>query len=199
MDCRHPWRVATALAVLSIALTAQAAGPTLSGRSLQVDWRHPLQDSVYLGQTAQVTVGAGTELPGFLFGYVDLDLDALGVTMTVNLGPDVFTGPAQASGVSFNGFALVDAAGTLPAIVSATLNPSSSLPGVDASRLSFDADHVVVNLMGLSYAPGQTVRVDVALVPEPSTTLLCLAGAALLVPIGLRRRATARGPAEPGA
>jgi hypothetical protein len=182
-------RVGAGCAALSLVAgvpASLAATPTLMGQAVQVDWRHFHINDVYLGQTAQFVVGPGVELPSWVGDILSIDVTAGGVALQMLVGPNTLTGPAQVPGTTFNGFALFDYAGTLPAITSAVVNPATTLAGVDASRLSFDADHVYANLMGLPFNRGDVLLVDVALVPEPQAWALWMAG---LAGLGLAGRA----------
>ena len=95
------------------------------------------------------------------------------------------------STVPFNGFRVRDTNGTIPAIAGFSID-SSTIPGLDASRVSFDADNLFVNLQGLNTTSGQSSVINVqfagAAAPEPGT--LPLVGMGLLTGAGVfsRRR-----------
>lgn len=95
---------------------------------------------------------------------------------------------------SFVGWEFYDVNGTINRFTSVTLSPATNMVGLDASRISFDADHIWVNFKGLSYAKGDVVSLDLASsappVPEPETYSMMVAGLGILGLI-VRRRKTA--------
>jgi hypothetical protein len=78
----------------------------------------------------------------------------------------------------FFGDAFFDVLSAIEPIGSASLI-STNISGMNASRITFDADHVYVNCANLVIdPPGQFVRVGVAFVPEPPALLLLTFGVA---------------------
>jgi hypothetical protein len=71
-----------------------------------------------------------------------------------------------------------------------TLDSATNVPGIDASRISFDAQDIYVNFSGITYGTGQEVSLDVQAAPEPSY-LLPLVIAAFLI-YGFRRRQSSK-------
>lgn len=66
---------------------------------------------------------------------------------------------------AFNGPEFFDVDGTIPKIYGVTVNQSTTMAGLDASRISFDEDHIWVNWKGLSFDPSKKVILDVQFEP----------------------------------
>ena len=92
---------------------------------------------------------------------------------------------------SFNGFVLSDVFSTVDAFTGVTINAATNYLGFDASRVTFDANNIYVNLQGLT-ANG-TITLDIkgstGAVPEPAAWAMMLAGFGL-VGAAMRRRST---------
>ncbi len=124
-------------------------------------------------------VTAGIEVPSVL-GFYSVDVSDANILLNFT---QIGTG-GTFSGGTFNGFHLFDLNGTIPTLLSVTIL-STNVSGLDASRISFDANNVFVNFQGLFVDLASRVSLDVTAVPEPAT--LGLMGIALAV-IGFRRR-----------
>ena len=61
----------------------------------------------------------------------------------------------------FNGIVLFDVTDNIPAITNVTIDPSATTLGVDASNIIFIEDAIALNLAGLPYVTGDTVKLDV--------------------------------------
>jgi len=166
------------ISVLSIASVSfsNKAEAGLMGKPVQIDWRYFHINDVYLGFTSQFVVGPTVELTSWVGGVVDIDVTDSSIIMQVVHSANVFTGPAQIPGVMFNGFAFIDYADALPAIADVKINPITNLVGFDASRITFDANHIYANVMGLSYDPTSVLQLDISLVPEPASYSLMILG-----------------------
>jgi hypothetical protein len=68
-----------------------------------------------------------------------------------------------------------------------TLDSATNVPGIDASRVTFDAQDIFVDFSGITYSTGQEVSLDIKAVPEPKSSLVLLVIAALLT-LTVRRR-----------
>jgi hypothetical protein len=127
-----------------------------------------------------------------ILGFMDVDVSASQMVLSTSL-----TGNTTASlpASSFSGLNLSDTSGLVRAITGVTINPSSNFSGFNASRLSFDADNLFVNLQGLTFRPETRLVLDVtfaptaAAAPEPSSlALLALFSGGGGVSIALRQR-----------
>jgi hypothetical protein len=131
----------------------------LIGQEITASYRFPDVNSVYASAsfTPDVfTVGAGQESTGDLEGvttfHVDFGDDFLNITLNTILGNPTW------NGTSFNGIVFV---ASLPhGILSATVDAATTMPGLDNSHVSFDADEIFVNWAGLSYVDGSVVRLN---------------------------------------
>jgi uncharacterized protein YhjY with autotransporter beta-barrel domain len=75
------------------------------------------------------------------------------------------------AGAAFNGYVITDL--TAARIRNATIDPSTNFTGFNASRLSFTADSVALNLQSLEpLAAGQQVVIDLSFFSSPLTPLL---------------------------
>jgi hypothetical protein len=92
---------------------------------------------------------------------------------------------------SFNGFVLSDVFGTVDAFTGVAINAATNYLGFDASRISFDANNIYVNLQGLTANGTITLDINGAAggVPEPAAWAMMLAGFGL-VGVAMRRRET---------
>jgi hypothetical protein len=161
--------------------TAVGATPLLDGETVRGQWLFPNISTAFL--TVDVVVGAGLEIPGSNGGF-DVNLSDTQIHFA-NL-----TASQGYSSGTFNGWLFFDLNSVIDAFGSVTINPASNMVGFNASRISFDADHIWVDFVGLTGDSSTVVVLDIGPVPEPSTLFLLAAGTALLA--GLRR--PARGP-----
>jgi hypothetical protein len=97
----------------------------------------------------------------------------------------LYVPPDRAIGFSslpFAGFGFTDLTNN-PDITGVTIDPSSTVPGFDLSRVTFTSDQVFLNFSTLGIGSGQQVLLDLNFasntVPEPSS--LALTGIAVLV------------------
>lgn len=138
-------------------------------------------------------VGAGIETIGNVEDVTSLPVDFTDKTLTIGLDT-VLIDPVWTA-TSFNGILFsLQSAGPL-GIIGASVDPSTTLAGFDASRVTFDSGKIGINWNGLAYQDGQQVVINFAFVPEPSSlALVGVSGLAGLAWIGRERiRAAGRG------
>lgn len=101
-----------------------------------------------------------------------------------NLRADFHASFTYYAGYSFVGWHFFDVLGTIGSFTGASLNSDTNIIGIDASRITFDANNIWVNLRGLSVTPSTVVSIDVSSipssVPEPEAYSMLLAGLGLL-------------------
>src|SRR5262249_22131953 len=141
------------------------------GHTVHADFLFPDISTVF-ASLGNAVVGPGVEFNSS--GSTNYDLGAATIDIT-----DALSNPFALASGAFNGVSFSDVFATIDPIIGVTIDPSSNnFSGFDASRISFDADHIFVNLQGLTNTPGTLLRLDVVFesVPEPATALLVLTG-----------------------
>ena len=90
-------------------------------------------------------------------GYI-IDIDGTSITYQAVESP---VDSPQFVPADFNGIVFSDVADTLPAITGVVLNPSETSSRLASSEIAFTENTISVNFEGLSYRPGDTVKLDV--------------------------------------
>ncbi|WP_227815600.1 PEP-CTERM sorting domain-containing protein [Nitrogeniibacter aestuarii] len=166
----------------AISASGLAHANLFNGKELNFAINYPAMDST----TSEVLngtylVGPGTEInvPGVAFiDFSDTNLLGIyGSSFTFASHP-------------FVGYVFSDANGDIDSFASVAINPLTSVAGFDASRITFDDDHIWVNMTGLTVQAGDALSFDVsavAAVPEPETYAMFLAGLGLIGGVARRR------------
>ncbi len=150
----------------------------LLGKTLDAVYYYPDLGTPYSQASftpSSFVVGPGQETVGDVEGVTQLLTDFSDTMLTITLTTTLTT-PTW-SVAPFNG--IVFTSPGLLGIIGASVDPATTMAGFDDSRVSFNADQILVDWNGLSYVDGTVVKIDFefAAVPEPAS--LTLLGAAL--------------------
>ena len=175
----------TLLAATAIATAFSApASALLTGNSVGIQYIFPDITTVYQDLGSNLV---GTDGPTAFPGYFDFSFtDATATASAFQFG-------GSWTSTSFNGYRLYDFNNTIAAFTSVTINPASNMVGLDASRITFDANNIYVNWNGLAFAPATIVTLDInggSAVPEPASWAMMIGGFGL-VGAAMRRRKVA--------
>jgi hypothetical protein len=177
-NVRRSFTCAFAALLLSAVPMAQAQ---FLGRTVEVAHLYPNTSSQFTGAGLPVNLVAGTgiEIPDYGSGALAMDIADTSISLLIFAGLNALPGDGGPN--SFDGFRFADASGAIPDIVGASVGSATDMPGFGASRLSFDANHVYIDLEGLSAGPSsRSVVIDVlfasAPVPEPGSLPLFVLG-----------------------
>ena len=170
------------LIALVIAGFAGQAFADLIGDTVTINYLFPDINTVFQ------TLGTGTVTAGGFttnsFGQHDFEVFGSEITLTNVFGSDV----NFLSG-TFNGYQMINDTGT-PPITGVTV-AFSDVSGFDASRVTFDATDVWLNMHDLTTTPGLDIALDLQFgprsVPEPSALLLLGSGFAALGAVAWRQ------------
>jgi len=179
-----------AFSALVVALPGTAHAATLlDGKALTVDYWFPNSGDIY--DRRQVTVGSGVEVMNFPApGYFDVDVSDKHIAIN-NFDTSFCFSNCTWSNSSFNGLRFFDHTGTIDSFVSASVSATNML-GLDASRLSFDANNIYLNWQGLTFSNNTFVELDLnggsSPIPEPASIMLLGTGVLGLVARNRRRR-----------
>jgi hypothetical protein len=145
----------SALAFMTCPSASHAQG--FDGKTVENGSYFP--DITTQADVTMVTVGPGSEYTASPFYSVNISDTEVLVTFNslVAFNPDA----------TFNGYGIKDTLNVVPAITGATI--VSETGPFTASRLSFTNDSVLLNFLGLTFAPGDAIRVNVAFAGTPTT------------------------------
>lgn len=181
--------VLAAAVLLFVAPTARAGflGAEFDAAYYYQDPSTPYPGATFSNPT--FTVGAGVETTLDIENLTNMSVDFTGDTLTIlylsttanppTWGVNPVNGPiftlTPSSSPSSLGIAGFSVAGT-------------TLPGFDASRVTFNDTQISINWGGLTYAAEEKIVVEFTFVPEPASLVAMGIGCASPVVVGLRRR-----------
>jgi hypothetical protein len=164
-------------AILVVGLSAHVAEAGFNGKTVKMteyEAAVPAGPPIgIIGDFGSAVVGPGNE--AFASTGWTVDISDTQILLTNNSSSFAF-----GSANPFFGDAFFDVLSAIEPIGGASL-VGTNISGMNASRITFDADHVYVNCANLAIdPPGQFVRVGVTFVPEPATLLLLTLGVAAI-------------------
>jgi hypothetical protein len=165
------------LVVLACAIALPVRADVLTGDTIRTWELYPDLSTIYAGPVDVVDPGAILAFPSFA-PVVNIFFNDANITIQMTRDATAYTS-------AFNGFRFLDLSEA--PFTSVTLDPATDVPGIDASRVTFDAQDIYVNFSGITYSTGQIVSLDLNAVPEPSHFLVILVIGALLI-LAFRRR-----------
>ena len=143
---------------------------SFDGQNVQGDYFFP-NLATTVNSPVSAIVGPGIEFNDFPSAdqRTDVDISANNILITFISGPSSWTT------ADFNGPVFSDPDGTIPAITGVSINPATTMVGLDLSRISFDADSIAINWNGLDFEVDTIVSLDVQFgataTPAPVPTL----------------------------
>ena len=143
---------------------------------LGYQYLYPDGSSLYYG--ASFSVDGAVELSGLFGGSSWATVDISDTNVLVDYFEE-----GEWPAAAFNGFRIFDISDTVDPFTSVTINAATNLVGLDASRITFDANSIYVNWQGLPFTPSTVVSLDLnqplaGAVPEPASILLVGTGLA---------------------
>lgn len=175
-----------------LVLQVPPASAGFTGATVSADYHWPDLGTV-LYASGSAVVGPGVEfdnIGGFGVGTSPaVDFSDANILITYPAGWSLN------GGGTFDGWVFTDLLAMVPTITGVSL-AATNIPGFTAAFLSFDADHVYADQLGLgSWGPGSFISINVSFastVPEPNSLLLIVAAGAMLAGTMRWRRVAGR-------
>jgi hypothetical protein len=177
-------KIIQALAISVSVAPCVVKSESLIGRTIGYQYYFPNLQTIYYNP-APFLVTAGVELPALY----NSGNDVATVDVTENgLVCDFYLDVGPWSERDFNGFRLFDATGTIWDFSSVTIAPETNMPGLNLSRISFDANNLYVNWQGLFYDSNTVVSIAIDFAPIPEPASWCLFAGGIVISLALARR-----------
>ncbi|NEP51300.1 MAG: hypothetical protein F6K65_21870, partial [Moorea sp. SIO3C2] len=93
---------------------------------------------------------------GFISGY-NIDISETSIHYTAVDAP--INNPFY-NNADFNGIVFSDVTGQLPEITNVAIDPTKTTLTIDDSDITFTEDSIAINFEGISYQPGETIKLD---------------------------------------
>lgn len=153
------------LVAMALLMAAPLASAQLTGQTVRAQHYFPNLSTPY-GSPVDSVVGPGVEVTNFpnLDPRTNIDYSANSIRITYN-------STSTWSFAAFNGIVFTDLNGTIPSITGVTLNAATNMVGLDASRISFDANTVRINWQGLPFTPSTVVVLDLSFAAAPAAAI----------------------------
>lgn len=163
-NLKPTWQTLAAMVALLMASVAHAG---FYGNAVTANYVWPNVNAVIYASGSAIA-GTAVEFPKVGTANIVVDVSDTGFRITFPSGWTFGTVTPR----SFDGMVITDAGGTTPDITGVTV-ANSNIPGFTAGAVSFDADHVYVNLLALSSIPaGGFVDVTVQFKSAPPAATL---------------------------
>ena len=153
------------VAAILLVLSALPANAGLIGQPVTVDYIYPDQSTVLQALGSGTVTGGGFTVPSFT-------ANTFTVTDTQITLQNISGSESDFTSAAFNGYELIETGGSPVTITGVTVDGATNVSGFDASRVSFDAAHVFLNMHDLTTQTQQKVVLDLHFgsttgVPEP--------------------------------
>jgi hypothetical protein len=157
--------------VAALGFAASAHASLLDGKVVSYQYYFPDIGSPFAdASNGNHLVGAGVEVSNIAGSVGSLDISDTNLFAS-------FTANGYFTEVSFSGFLIADVNNTIDAFTSVNINALTNMVGFDASRISFDENHIWVNWQNLAVNRSTVFSLDVNGeghhdVPEPASLAL---------------------------
>jgi hypothetical protein len=154
------------------------ADSSLDGQTITTTYFFPDTGTVFAGPDTTVVPGGILNFASF----ANITFSANNILITTDRD-------AQVNNVAFDGFSFFDSNGIFASVA---LDASSTYAGIDASRITFTANQILVNVANLPGLDGQTISLDInsGSVPTPEPSSLIFLGTGLLGLVGFSLKRT---------
>jgi hypothetical protein len=165
--------------LFAVCMAASASADSLDGQTITSTYFFPDTSTVFAGPQTTVVPGGITDFAGL----ADVTFSSNNILITLDRNANV-------NAVAFDGFNFADVVAIFSTV---TLDASSTYAGFDASRITFSANQIFVNVADLPGLTGQTISLDInqatSPTPEPSSLMMLGVGLFGLAGLALKKSA----------